>query len=288
VADYDTIARPGLVNGMDADDTIQYYLPEGATYPVYYNTAATTPDAEDRLRFTRANYLATIGSTSTLAASMVISSDVNWDYDESNGVGFRLGLESVLAHEVGHALGFTSNADNSSTTNSRALDVFRFQRTDGIDNRNPDSLADFQTSPRLVDFNAPNNGHITDLISVTYDMADGSPWQASHFDEQSPSIGLMDPAQANGEVHWPDFLDPSDIHVFDAIGWDYVWSTCATPGDMDSDGDVDLKDAQMFQTCFDPDHATASGCECADVVVEDGRVNELDWVVIQDHLLTGP
>jgi hypothetical protein len=53
-------------------------------------------------------------------------------------------------------------------------------------------------------------------------MSDGSPYQASHFREQSPNIGIMDPAQANGQTYvGRGYFSQADFDVFDFIGYDY-------------------------------------------------------------------
>jgi hypothetical protein len=69
---------------------------------------------------------------------------------------------------------------------------------------------------------------ISDLITVEYQMSDGTPYQASHFREQSPTIGLMDPATSSGETNYPYFFMLSDRLMFDAIGWEYLLSYTLT------------------------------------------------------------
>jgi hypothetical protein len=101
------------------------------------------------------------------------------------------------------------------------LDLFRFQRTDGSSDNNPDTTAEFQVRPRRCSYNAPNDDHNSDLVSAEYRMSDGNPYQASHFREQTPNIGLMDPALAAGQTFWPAFYSTADLAMFDAIGYDY-------------------------------------------------------------------
>lgn len=216
-----TTSRAGLVNNRDASDTIQTWLPTGSTIPVRYNGASSTVTNEDRVFWTLANFNATVGAVSGVAANMTYSTNFTWDYDPSNGISpGTFSFQDVVVHEVGHALGFTSGADFR-TADLEVLDLFRFQYTDGSGDYNPDTLAEFQARPRLVDYNVPNDAHICDLISAEYRMSDGSPYQASHFREQtSPYIGLMDPAFTYGETHWPNFFQAADLNMFDAIGYD--------------------------------------------------------------------
>ena len=70
--------------------------------------------------------------------------------------------------------------------------------------------------------------HNSDIIIAEYRMSDGKPYQASHFREQNnPWIGLMDPAFAYGETHYPNYFSTADKNMFDAIGYDYP--PCVVP-----------------------------------------------------------
>jgi hypothetical protein len=209
--------RDGLMNDMDPNDSIQAFVPGGSTIPVVYNADTGTVTNENRVFVTVANFNAAIGSAAGLAAGMVFNSDFSFDYDPSNGIGGGLtDFQSVAAHEVGHALGFTSGADFRNN-DMEMLDVYRFQRS----SNNPATEGEFTTFARLVDFNNPNDDHNSDTIAVEYRMSDGDPRQASHFREQSPVIGIMDPTLAAGESFFPDFFQVSDRAMFDAIGWDH-------------------------------------------------------------------
>jgi len=214
-------SRTGLIAGMDSDDSIQEWLPTGSSIPVRYNGSSDSVSSENQIDWTKAAYRATIGSTSGSAASMSYNTVFDFDYDPSNGIsGGSMSFVDVAIHEVGHALGFTSGTDWGAYMT--ALDVYRFQRLDGSGDYNPDTYEEFQTTPRLVDYNNPNDQHISDLIDAEYRMSDGSPWQASHFREQSsPWIGLMDPAFSSGETHYPSYFSGADLNMFDAIGYDF-------------------------------------------------------------------
>lgn len=212
-------SRTGLVNN-DSNDTIQDFLPNTTTVPVRYSTGSTTN--EDRVFWTIANYNATAGSVAGNAASMQYSTNFTWDYDPSNGVASNAySFRDVIIHETGHAMGFTSGVDFR-VNDIEVLDLFRFRRTDGNTSSdfNPDTTAEFTARPRWAVFNNPNDDVNSDLISVEYRMSDGSPQQASHFRDQTPAIGIMDPTLGFGQTFFPNYFRASDLTMFDAIGYD--------------------------------------------------------------------
>ncbi len=220
-------SRNGLLAGMDSDDVIQNWLPTGTTVPVRYNGGSPTITNEGFVDWAKANYRATVGSISGPDASMTFNTQFSFDFDPSNGVT-GMSFIDVALHETGHALGFISGTDGFGSFSFTSLDLYRFERTDGNGNYNPDTYADFQTTPRLVSYNSPDDDHNSDTITNEYRMSDGSPYQASHFREQgNPWIGLMDPAFANGETHFPNFFSMADINMFDAMGYDYP--PCVVP-----------------------------------------------------------
>ncbi|HEX6885704.1 MAG TPA: NF038122 family metalloprotease [Planctomycetota bacterium] len=218
-----TTTRAQIVGDMDTnvvDDTIQAFLPSGSTCPVRYGSSSSVTN-ENRVFFTFANWKAADGAVAGADASMTFSTNFTFDYDPSNGITANTySFQDIVIHETGHAMGFTSGGDFRSR-DMEVLDLFRFQGTDGSGDYNPDTTAEFQVRPRLVRYNAPNDDHNSDLISVEYRMSDGSPYQMSHFREQTANIGLMDPALAPGQTFYPAFYSTADLAMFDAIGYDY-------------------------------------------------------------------
>ncbi|WP_323209081.1 NF038122 family metalloprotease [Nodularia spumigena] len=210
-------SRSTLVAGMDGNDTIQSSLPSGTTIPVRYRANRTTN--EDRVFWTFANFKANGGAVSGNDANMQYSTNFPFDYDPSDGVTANtISLQDVIIHETGHAMGFTSGIDFRSN-DIEVIDVFRFTVTDGNGDFNPDTAAEFGARPRWAIYNY-NDNYNFDTIASEYRLSDGSPWQASHFREQTPAIGIMDPAFNYGETFYPSFLRTSDLTVFDAIGYD--------------------------------------------------------------------
>jgi hypothetical protein len=62
---------------------------------------------------------------------------------------------------------------------------------------------------------------------------------------------------------------------------------CVTLGDMDTDGDFDLRDMQRFAECYGADVLLNTGCACANVDGANSIVDLADWNALV-QLLTGP
>lgn len=276
-----------LVSDMDADDVIQDFLPDTTAVGVVFDATAGTVVNQSIIRVNHGNRKGLGQTPPGISATIIIDSiGTPWDFDESNGVsGSAFGFESVVVHEVAHMLGFTSAVDTVGD-DMELMDLYRFNLLNVGSGFNPSTFHEFEAGPRLADTNNPDDRHNTDLITVVYRMEDGSPNQASHF--RFNVGGVMEAGIAPGQSFWPDFLQISDLHVLDSIGWDVITGPCTTLGDVDVDGDVDLRDVQLFQECFSPGSPTAAGCECADVAHRDDQVNLLDWEVMERSLMTGP
>ena len=214
-----TITRSSLIADMDGDDSIQLQLPPDSIIPVRYVYTSSSVTNENRVYFLVSTYNAVIGSFPSLAAQITFSSNYTWDYDPSDGV-YGMCFQSVAAHEVGHALGFVSNADGYAQ-DIDALDMYRFQNSDGTGNFNPDTWYDFQNTARMVDISGGNDDVNSDMIEVEYRMSDGEPYQASHFSQNNVNA-IMQPAIGSGETFYPNFFRAPDRNMFDAIGWDYI------------------------------------------------------------------
>jgi hypothetical protein len=216
-----TNTRNGLINDMDADDSLQNWLPSGSTIPVRYDYYSSTVTNVGNIDFTKANYKAAIGSVAGNDAFMQYNTNFIFDFDPSDGIT-AMCFQSVAVHETGHCMGFTSAADGGYGV--EALDIYRFQWTDGSGDYNPDDLSEFQTTARLVDRDDGSllsDDVISDLISVEYQMSDGTPYQCSHF-SQNNVYAIMQPATSSGETFYPHFMKIPDRFMFDAIGWDYL------------------------------------------------------------------
>ncbi|KPK72279.1 hypothetical protein AMJ87_05200 [candidate division WOR_3 bacterium SM23_60] len=213
--------RSSLINDMDGDDSAQSWLPSGSTIPVRYTYNSSSVTNEDRIYFRMSTYNAVIGYNPSTCSEITFSTNFSFDYDPSDGISAgTMCFQSVAAHEIGHALGFGSMADWLNFE-SEALDIYRFQNSDGTGDYNPDTWAEFQTTARMVDASPGNDDVNSDLIEVEYRMSDGDPYQASHF-SQGNVIAIMQPAFSYGQTYYPNFYRVPDRTMFDAMGWDYI------------------------------------------------------------------
>ncbi|MEZ6137395.1 MAG: NF038122 family metalloprotease [Pirellulaceae bacterium] len=159
-------------------------------------------------------------------ATITFNQAFNFDFDNSDGVGAGLtDFETVAAHEIGHALGFSSVVDaiNAGATNvaPRTLDLFRFE-TASV----PMTEAEFTLATRSI---RPGvNEAFSDTENVwRFSTGLGSGGgrdgrQASHWkaDELTGTfIGLLDPTLASGVFY---DLATADIRALDLIGYDFI------------------------------------------------------------------
>jgi hypothetical protein len=145
----------------------------------------------------------------------------SFDFDNANGVqAGHMDFETVAAHELGHALGFTSSVDQVDFLLSQAtagtiaptiLDLFRFGPGD-----NPIDAASFTSATRNL---IPGVNAFFDDTDNEYLLStglSGDERQASHWKDIN-SIGILDPTLAFGQVFE---ISPADLRALDLIGYD--------------------------------------------------------------------
>lgn len=150
-------------------------------------------------------------SDGTLTYNSVLTSDA--DFDRSNGIDTnKYDFVGVTIHEIGHVLGFYSGADTvdlgfASDTSGLlfAMDLFRYG-----------SASELQVGVGGTPYFSIDGG-ATNLGAFSTGALHGDGSQASHWDELTPSIGIMDPMVAPGELM---NVTPLDLTAFDVIGYD--------------------------------------------------------------------
>jgi hypothetical protein len=154
-------------------------------------------------------------------AKIGLNSKLSWDFDPSNGISAQsLDFEAIAVHEIGHVLGFISNAswvvDGYSPT---IMDFFRFRPTV--------TMATFGETQRVVSGGGEQvlfgTGGVKTALS-TGENGDGE--DTSHW-KDNRGIGIMDPVIRFGERAT---LSTTDLDAIDLLGWtlNRTTSTCTT------------------------------------------------------------
>jgi len=169
-------------------------------------------------------------SFGTTDATITFSNTFAFDFDNSDGVGAGLlDFETVVAHELGHALGFFSavdSADGGATSiTPTVLDLFRFQNGTALD---PTTTSEFTLYARDL---TPGHAAIFDDLSNEYPMStgltQGDGRQASHWKDDGlagGNIGIMDPTLATGVFF---NVGLADLRALDLIGYEIVLEVSA-------------------------------------------------------------
>ena len=217
----------------EADDTITASLPTSgqfvATIPGGTTLSPTLTGSKANLK--ALGFAGLDGAFGTSDGSITFNTTFAFDFDNSNGVGAGLfDFETIAAHEIGHALGFSSFVDsvNAGATSVQllTLDLYRFANNTAAD---PGTALDFTVFARNqipgvdaitdeINGVTPERRMSTGLTNVSFPGTDGR--QASHWkaDELTGNfIGLMDPTLAPGQFYGPQ---DSDFRALDLIGYE--------------------------------------------------------------------
>ena len=166
---------------------------------------------------------------------------IRFDLDRSDGIDDNsLDAETVIIHEIGHLLGFSSVVGGGTAS---PLDLFTF--TNG---NTPNDLQEFRDKPRNL--TRGTDRIYADLIieipvnnGVESPMDNGRGFTLGHwkndFGPESPH-GVMGPVLDPGQIN---FISLNDLRAFSVIGWDIPEVVL---GDVNMDGQFDFGDIPTF------------------------------------------
>ncbi len=195
-----------------------------------------TPDGKaisNTMALSTANAQALGASAASVDAVIKFSSDFAFDFNPTNGIkAGTADFIGVAIHEMGHALGFLSAADDFDysvgtgfkTDNywwAYALDMFRYSG-DGELNWAFDQPSYFSIDGGETVFQGK------DYFSTGENNGDG--WQASHWKANntcSNYVGVMNPYTCGGQM---DVVTSADLALMDAIGWNVNVDVLANGG----------------------------------------------------------
>lgn len=199
------VVRQNLVAGATPDKSGVYNALPTSTVPIDVSPGSATSVSVSRSIARAIGIMDLTAQETDQAARMAFNSTRNFDFDRTNGVS-GLDFESVVTHEIGHALGFTSQAGITAQNGSvipvpGIWDLYRF--------RSGTTTGTFTAATRLLTIGGPtaNSQYFFVPGQSEIGLSDGGPDavftnnadgnQSSHWREARLNndvyIGIMDP-----------------------------------------------------------------------------------------------
>ncbi len=244
-------------------DTIALISALPQTAPLYFAQGGLNaiPIYADPLALRKVWGLADPADISRTDASIVFNTDFEFDLDNTDGTTpGQIDLESVMLHEIGHAMGFTSGVDSQFIRVT--LDYFRFG-INGASN-DPQTLTDIADAgfPREMRIGVeaaldtvgaipPYTEAFRFSTGVNGDGRQAGHWKADEFLGLPIPIGVMDPSVPLDALA-PDYFTDADRLAFRLLGWDIELpgaSSCVA--DWNDDGFVDAFDLIDYLRSYD-------------------------------------
>lgn len=201
-------------------------LPTGNSYTRLINQTNDTPGADPYATWVdtqskiyinggNAKALGLLSATNAgLDALIQFNTAFAFDYNRSNGIaGNQMDFVGAAAHEIGHALGFSSIVDDVDTYSGNAVDFLNlpmdFMRYSASSFAL--GISDVSAGP-MAKFTYINGTTIP--MSLGTNIGDGQ--QASHF-YVTGNLGIMAPTASYGQKL---AVSKNDLLVMDSIGWE--------------------------------------------------------------------
>lgn len=178
--------------------------------------------------------------------TVAFSNSFEFDFDPTNGIS-ATGFDfiGIAIHEIGHALGFRSGVDvydgNVNFANNLGnfalmsiWDVFRYSASSTALGVNDWAIGG--TGADAPYFSIDGGATVfagEAYMSTGRNFGDGR--QASHWRDENPPIGLLDPTISRGAMSTVTGLD---LAGFDAMGWDLRYDVLAQYGRKFTSADI--------------------------------------------------
>ncbi|MEL7474444.1 MAG: NF038122 family metalloprotease [Planctomycetota bacterium] len=194
---------------------------------------------------------------------VVFNLDVPYDTTPEDGIEpGRFDPALIMAHEIGHALGFSSTVDTTQSSFPSPLDTLRMGALDAANDpstrtdlarmpreRRPDVEAALDPVDALAGFTSP--------MRFSTGATQGDGFTAGHWKDDAllggdPPVGLMDPTPLPG-VAFDSVLPKNDLLALSLIGWSIpvLIPTACGPADVTTDGsDSGLPDGRVTMSDF--------------------------------------
>lgn len=184
------------------------------------------------------------------------SNEFAFDFNPTDGItAGTYDFIGVAVHEIGHALGFVSGADDFDVSDSYPGTVDEFWWAYGLDMFRYTAPGELNWAPNQPAYFSIDGG-VTPLwsgyFSTGSDTGDGN--QASHWKEPDQSapcnnfLGVMNPYICGGKM---DSVTALDLAAFDAIGWNLSLDVMANAA-------YEVSTAQIYAQFAIPEPATWS------------------------------
>ncbi len=208
-----------------------------------------------------------------LDATIVLSSAVNWDMNPDDGISAdAYDFQTVVLHEIGHALGFVSGADAIEYISNDATGTIKDDAIDFVTPFNTYMYSTDSAALGAIDLRlgqgiekymsidggttaVTNDQGATALFSTGGSTVGGDGYQTSHWKNNPVSpLGIMNPSLTMGSSIG---ISDLDLKMLDLMGWDLVERSRTLMEAVGLDWDA-------FQLALEAHHQTVVDTHAAD------------------------